>query len=551
MDNLTETSPSGAMAAAAADLTGQTLDEFHLLRKLGQGGMGQVYLAEQKSLKRKVALKLLRPDLAANAKALERFKLEAEAVARVTHANIVQVYAVSPPEAARPYMALEYVEGRNLRDYLARKGPPEVLLALSIMRQVASALQRAGELGIVHRDIKPDNILLTKKGEVKVADFGLSRCLEGEQPALHLTASGVTMGTPLYMSPEQVEGKPVDPRTDIYSFGVTSYHMLAGEPPFRGTTAFEVALQHVRSEPAALALVRPDLPPELCAVVHKMMAKDPDQRYQTGRELLKDLARVRDALNGVTGFVPLMTTGEQAPLAGALAPQPSSGRVPVAQPPPRPRRWVRTAFVLSLLAALSFGVGLGVLRQQRIPAPVEEEGQGEVGPAADATPLQKREQQMTDLLEQEIDPAKGTKDPSTGVRLCLSLSLPQLEQRPEEADRLFTRLATLQHPTYQTLGVLGQAIVRALKGQAAASNHLFKTLQARPPGDPKKFKILNELLRTNKDLTRWTVEAAFLNHANGVSDKEMAGYLGRYLHSPKRTDGGPRGGVRKGSGIRE
>src|SRR5262249_10042284 len=165
-------------------------------------------------------------------------------------------------------------------------------------RQVAAALLRAAELGIIHRDIKPENILLTKKGEVKVADFGLSRCLDGEP--LNLTRSGVAMGTPLYMSPEQIEGKPLDPRTDIYSFGVTCYHMLAGQPPFRGESAFDVALQHVKAMARPLQEVRPDLPPALCGIVHKMMGKDPAPRYQTPRDRLRDLARVREGLGGQT-----------------------------------------------------------------------------------------------------------------------------------------------------------------------------------------------------------------------------------------------------------
>src|SRR5262249_5185203 len=141
------------------------------------------------------------------------------------------------------------------------------------------------------------------KGEVKVADFGLSRCLIGDGPALNLTQTGVTMGTPLYMSPEQVEGKPVDCRTDIYSFGVTCYHMLAGHPPFQGDLPFEIALQHVRGDPRPLAEVRPDLPAALCTMVHKMMARDPAQRYQMGRELLKDIARLREGLSGQTAAV--------------------------------------------------------------------------------------------------------------------------------------------------------------------------------------------------------------------------------------------------------
>src|SRR5207244_2631869 len=152
-----------------------------------------------------------------NLASYQRFRAEAEAIAKITHANIVQVYAFGE-EAGLHYMALEYVEGRNLHDYILKKGPLELPLALSIMRQVAAALQRAGELGIVHRDIKPENILLTRRGEVKVADFGLSRCLAGDPGPVNLTQTGLTMGTPLYMSPEQVEGKPLDPRTDIYSF---------------------------------------------------------------------------------------------------------------------------------------------------------------------------------------------------------------------------------------------------------------------------------------------------------------------------------------------
>src|SRR5262245_42198704 len=212
------------------DLSGQALGDFQLLRLLGEGGMGQVYRAEQLSLKRRVALKLLRSELASNEVSRRRFEAEAKAVAKLTHANIVQVYAVGEHDGLL-FMALEYVDGRNLREHLHHRGPPELPTALSILRQAASALQRAAELGIVHRDIKPENILLTRKGEVKVADFGLSRVLSENQPANNLTQTGTTMGTPLYMSPEQVEGKPLDHRTDIYSLGVTCYHMLAGQPP--------------------------------------------------------------------------------------------------------------------------------------------------------------------------------------------------------------------------------------------------------------------------------------------------------------------------------
>ncbi len=279
---------------ASTDLTGRTLGDFQLRRRLGQGGMGQVYLAWQLTLKRPVAVKILRTDLAANQTALQRFQAEAQAVAQLAHANIVQVYAIGE-ENGLHYMALEYVEGRNLREYLERKGPPALPAALSIMRQVAAALQRAGEAGFVHRDIKPENILLTRKGEAKVADFGLARYF-ADADSLRITQDGVTLGTPLYMSPEQVQGQVVDPRSDLYSLGVTCYHLVAGEPPFRGQTAFEVALHHVQRQPPPLEEVRPDLPRFLCQLVHKLMAKSPDRRYQTAREVLHDLNRLREEI---------------------------------------------------------------------------------------------------------------------------------------------------------------------------------------------------------------------------------------------------------------
>jgi serine/threonine-protein kinase len=306
------------------DLSGRVLGDFELVRRIGMGGMGQVYLARQRSLKRQVAVKILKGELAANITNLRRFQAEAEAVASLTHAHIVQVYAIGEDQGLH-YMALEYVDGRNLKDFLEKKGIPDLPHALEIMRQVASALERAGELGFVHRDIKPENILLSKKGEVKVTDFGLSRCFSTDDP-LHLTQSGVTMGTPLYMSPEQVRGQPVDPRSDIYSFGVTCFHMLAGEPPFRGSTAFDVALQHVQGEIRPLGSIRPDLPPELCAIVHKMMARRPEDRYQSAREILNDLGRFKDgaglpgstmAALAATSFAPAVgNSGTQVPALG-------------------------------------------------------------------------------------------------------------------------------------------------------------------------------------------------------------------------------------------
>ncbi|RIK72457.1 MAG: serine/threonine protein kinase [Planctomycetota bacterium] len=282
--------PATNSAAASTDLSGRQLGDFQVQRRLGAGAMAEVYLAEQLSLKRRVALKVLHPDRSADPAYVRRFRVEAQAAAALAHGNIVQIYDIGLADDIH-YIAQEYVAGLNLRQLLARHGPADARLAVAILRQAAAALNKAAEHGIVHRDIKPENIMLTRDGLVKVADFGLARIL-GAEEGLDLTRVGVTLGTPLYMSPEQVEGRPLDHRSDIYSLGVTMYHLLAGQTPFTGDTALGVAVQHLQKKPPPLAEARPDLPAELCAIVHRMLAKDPDERYATAADLLADVRAV-------------------------------------------------------------------------------------------------------------------------------------------------------------------------------------------------------------------------------------------------------------------
>ncbi len=538
MDPLTKTNPlaaPGLLANGEHDLTGRTLGDFHILRHLGQGGMGQVYLAEQISLKRNVALKILRSQLTADPTALPRFKAEATAIAQATHANIVQVYAIGEADGFC-YMALEYVEGRNLREYLLKKGPPDVLLALSIMRQVASALQRACELGIIHRDIKPENILLTRKGEVKVADFGLSRCLTGDRPALNLTQSGVTMGTPLYMSPEQVEGRPVDCRTDIYSLGVTCYHMLAGHPPFQGDSPFEVALQHVRDEPKPLAEVRPDLPPALCSIVQKMMAKDPAARYQTGRELLKDIARVREGLSGQTAAVESVQPSievEMVPVMSGAVPTGTAPTIPTGvQPSFRRVRWMRWTFAASILLALISGVAIAWVRHRLIfplyapVVPASEDGKT-------ILPEKSEEEALRTVVEPYLksrptDPM----DSRVGLGLCMKLGVFYLEHdRLDDALRLFTRLeAKPLGGGYRVLGHVGRAIVFALQSRARESNDLLRLLAQPWPQQPGRPRIDNlQWMWQDKTWCYWMRKALHYNQQNGVKVEEIPVPLRRLL----------------------
>jgi serine/threonine-protein kinase len=285
--------PGEAGRSLPRDLTGIVLDDFRVEKLLGGGGMGEVYLATQVSLNRSVAIKVLKSDFASNPTYLGRLKSEATAVAKLNHANIVHVYTMGCVGDVH-FIAMEYVQGTNLKDYIVKKGALDLPLAYSIMRQTAQAIAAAGEVGLIHRDVKPENILLTKKGRVKVADFGLCRDQEGE--GLHLTQSGVTMGTPLYMSPEQAQGHAVDHRSDLYSLGVTFYHMLTGVPPFQAETAIALALKQVRETPRSMLVHRPELPSELDRLVLKLMAKSPVDRYQSAGEMLADLSKLRDLL---------------------------------------------------------------------------------------------------------------------------------------------------------------------------------------------------------------------------------------------------------------
>jgi serine/threonine-protein kinase len=273
------------------DLTNQSIGGYSILHRLGVGGMSEVYLAFQESLHRHVALKVLRADFVGSSDHEQRFLQEARAVASLIHPNIVQVYDVGKFDSIH-YIAQEYVPGSNLHAYIQRRGALPLNECVSVLWQATAALQKAASIGLVHRDIKPDNLLLTPDGEVKVADFGLARARGQSQ---NLTAAGVTLGTPLYMSPEQIQGLQVDSRSDLYSLGATAYHMLSGRPPFSGETALALAMQHLQAEPPSLKQLRPDLPDSLVAIVHRLMKKNPDERFASAAELNRELRTVVDA----------------------------------------------------------------------------------------------------------------------------------------------------------------------------------------------------------------------------------------------------------------
>lgn len=261
----------------SVELCQRQLGDFRILRPLGAGGMADVYLAEQTSLNRMVAIKILRPEAVEKKTLLQRFQREAQTAGGLTHSSIVPVYLIGETDGLH-YIVQEYVPGMNLSQWFRRNGPPDFPTAVRWMTQIATALKVASDAGIVHRDIKPENIMLTRTDDAKVTDFGLAQLNQTDQK-MNLTQDGTTMGTPWYMSPEQIQGEKLDHRTDQYSFGVTCYHMLTGQPPFPGRNPMSVAVSHLKDAPPPLSAIRRDLPDAMCDVVHRMLEKKPEDRF--------------------------------------------------------------------------------------------------------------------------------------------------------------------------------------------------------------------------------------------------------------------------------
>ncbi len=280
------------------------ISHYRILEKLGAGGMGQVYLAEDMKLGRKVALKILSREFTTNRDRLNRFEQEACAASALNHPNILTIHEVGEDHGAH-FIATEYIDGKTLRRYMAGS-PLEAREILDIAVQVAGALEEAHAAGIVHRDIKPDNIMIRRNGYVKVLDFGLAKLTEDSDRStsdeeastrvLVQTDAGVVMGTSHYMSPEQARGKPVDARSDIWSLGVVMYEMVAGRIPFEGETSTDVIVAITQKEAPPLARFAPNVPAELDWIITKALRKDREERYQTIKELLTDLRRLKQKL---------------------------------------------------------------------------------------------------------------------------------------------------------------------------------------------------------------------------------------------------------------
>jgi len=265
-------------------------DRYRILRKLGSGGMANVYLAEDQELGRRVAIKILNDRHADDEQFVERFRREAKNAAGLSHPNIVSIYDRGEAEGTY-YIAMEYIDGRSLKELIISRGPAPISIAVDYARQILAALRFAHRNGIVHRDIKPHNSIVDAEGRVKVTDFGIARAGTSQ-----MTETGSIIGTAQYLSPEQARGAQVDQRSDLYSLGVVLYELLTGSVPFTGDTPVEIAMKHLAAAPEPPSAKRPDVPHALDMVVLRALAKDPADRYQSADEMDSDLERVARGL---------------------------------------------------------------------------------------------------------------------------------------------------------------------------------------------------------------------------------------------------------------
>jgi eukaryotic-like serine/threonine-protein kinase len=349
------------------------LDRYEVGRLLGAGGMAEVFEGRDRLLSRRVAIKVPLSQHAHDPEFAHRFRREAQAAASLSHPGVVAVYDTGS-ENGTHFIVMEYVDGRTLKDVIRAEAPLYPGRAAEITADVCAALAAAHARGLVHRDVKPANIMLMPDGRVKLMDLGIARAAAGET----LTQTAAMLGTAQYLSPEQAQGQAVDFRSDLYSLGCCLYEMLTGTVPFRGATAVAIAYRHVREDPAPPRLLNPDIPPSLEAVCLKAMAKRPEDRYQTAAELRADLERARAGQRVAAGpaaagaATAAMATTMLPPLAGSpgtgdptAAPggPVTAGRAARhAEPPPGRRRWWLYVLVPLGVLALAFGVAFLVSR---------------------------------------------------------------------------------------------------------------------------------------------------------------------------------------------
>ena len=294
-------SPTETLEAPKEELTTGSIfaGRYQIIEELGKGGMGRVYKVLDKDINEKVALKLLKPEIASDEKTIERFRNELKLARKVAHKNVCRMFDLGK-EKGTHYITMEFVPGEDLKSSIIRMGPVTVGKTIAVAKQVCEGLAEAHRLGVVHRDLKPQNIMVDQEGNARIMDFGIARSVRGKG----ITGASVMIGTPEYMSPEQVEGKETDQRSDIYSLGVILYEMITGRVPFEGDTPFTIGVKHKSELPQDPKELNAQLPEDLSQVILRCLEKDKDSRYQSAGEVRSELERIEKGLPTTERFVP-------------------------------------------------------------------------------------------------------------------------------------------------------------------------------------------------------------------------------------------------------
>ncbi len=330
-------------------------NRYHIVELLGEGGMALVYKAECSLLRRPVAVKILRSQYANDSEFVERFRREAQAAASLSHPNVVNIYDVGNEDGI-DYIVMEYVAGENLKELIRREAPFSVRRALTIAAQICEALQHAHQHNIIHRDIKPHNILITPEGRVKVTDFGIARAVS----ASGMTQTGMVFGSVQYFSPEQAEGGIVGTQSDLYSLGCVLYEMLTGKVPFTGESPIAIALKHIQEEPVPVERLRLGIPPAVSRIVEKALAKPLSERYSTAYAMLREI-------HAALGSEMLIMEGETEDLPtqaiAAVTPEKPSRKQPWF-------KWLAYALsVIAIMALTGFGLKLAIKPRAAVEVP--------------------------------------------------------------------------------------------------------------------------------------------------------------------------------------
>jgi len=348
-------------------MLGQTISHYRIVEALGEGGMGVVYKARDLKLDRQVALKFLPPHLSSDEEVKKRFIREARAASALDHPNVCPVHEIDEAEDGRMFIAMAYCEGESIRQMISR-GPLEPAVAMDLTRQVAEGLDRAHEKGIVHRDVKPANIIVSGDGVVRIVDFGLAK-LAGES---RVTRTGSTLGTAAYLSPEQARGTDVDHRSDIWSLGVVLYEMVTGQLPFKGEYEHAVVHSILNDDPSSASDIRPAISAELDAVIHRALLKDSSDRYQNAGELVADLQQIKEWESGAVAAPPVIRRPRQ------------SRRKPRGEVPRIRSPWLMAPLAIVLISIVAFALYFNFGQRKELSGSGRDGGQGVVMAAGDS-----------------------------------------------------------------------------------------------------------------------------------------------------------------------